>query len=1297
MDAPYPTSPSNVPPDLTAPTASYRRQTWASVGALLAFALVYLGLAGWFGRTAWRLIEGGFSSNGVGPVGFLLAVPPLFLFAFLAKGLFFVRRGTIGDALEVTAADEPVLFAFIHRVADEAGAPRPHRVFLTPDVNASVFHDLSFRNLVWPSKKNLNIGLGLVNVLTLDELKAVLAHEFGHFAQRTMALGTWVYVAQQAIGAIVGRRDGFDRFLDGLSRFDLRIAWIGWVMRLVVWSIRVVLDTAFRGLVYLDRALSREMEFQADLVSVALCGSDSLVHALRRLGPADEAMQRALAFASRRGRAGAPIADVWAVQTRILGQLRMIRNDPTLGHVPARPEADAATHRVFTRGVVEVPRMWATHPPSHEREVNMKRRYVASPLDERPGWSVFADPEATRRRLTASLYAANMPDAAGKPVSTDDEANAHVDASFARPAFDTAWRGVYVGRSVVRGEAQRGDLYGALPTDRDAIRAALDGLYPETLVETLRAWRESEEQVAQLAALAAGILRAPGGIIHFRGRTIRKHELEGVLAEARTERDALRTTLAEHDRAVRTAHRAAARALGRGWDEHHLGLVSLLHAAEHLEGDLADADGALANVFRIVTADGNVSGSELVALVAAANVVHGSLSTIYGLGETLGLPAPVAARLEVASWPEVLGEALALPPATRENLADNWLAAAATWVGAARGALDGVAAATLDTLLEAESHVARCFREGTDPGDAPVRVAVPGDYPTLTPAQERPRQARLGWWDSFQTADGWLPGVARFGAAAGVLAPAFFFTAAAGTATVYVHNGLDVPVRVTVGERAAEVPPGGERALSIATTADLAVAATTLDGRPIESFTADADEMWGTYVYNVASADVLAILSIGYGTASVPEPRSLGTTRWSASGADYTFAEPPRSIDADGPTIREQLVSLDDLTVGTRLSYAGEGERVALTTAHLLWDDVGGPGFLEWALVAKTAGVPLDEVLAILRARAEHAGGRVALGRLEQDLGGGEVCAAHAAAAAARPEDPDAAYLALRCLPDGAAAGSIAGAAARFPDHPWIGWAQAWEQTRVGDWQAAAATIERVAPELRVLGANVALTRLRALRMAGADLDAQVSALAGADFVEERAFLAAEAGAPATAPEAPWHTATFARVSGDLADATARSATLGEEGAWHTWMIAGSDGASHAQVAEATALTGEAGLDAHSVWVALALLAREGKDATAALALAERAHPERVARLRPVLEAPTPAAVVDAVEAACIGADATERGWARMVGLVRLGDDAAAGALAPPSWRREAIALLLPWERPFLAPEQPLVVETEGG
>jgi len=190
MSAPslYPQGPDDVPDDLTRPTPAYRLHAWVAFSTLVFFVGCYGALTAWIGWVAWRLLADSWSGGAFG-FGLLMAAPAVFIFVFLGKGFFFRQQHHDPYTVEVTAADEPELLAFVHQIADDAGAPRPHRVVLSGAVNAAVFYDLTILNLFFPSKKNLEIGLGLVNAVSLDEFKAVMAHEFGHFAQRTMAVG----------------------------------------------------------------------------------------------------------------------------------------------------------------------------------------------------------------------------------------------------------------------------------------------------------------------------------------------------------------------------------------------------------------------------------------------------------------------------------------------------------------------------------------------------------------------------------------------------------------------------------------------------------------------------------------------------------------------------------------------------------------------------------------------------------------------------------------------------------------------------------------------------------------------------------------------------------------------------------------------------------------------------------------------------------------------------------------------------------------------------------------------------
>eukprot|EP01034_Spumella_vulgaris_P011947 gene11947-15198_t len=113
------------------------------------------------------------------------------------------------NLVEITAAEESELFAFIERINQETKSPKPKKIYLTDDVNAAVFYDSNFWSMFLPIRKNLMIGLGLVNTLNISEFKAVLAHEFGHFSQRSMKLGSYVYNANHILHDMLYNNDSY--------------------------------------------------------------------------------------------------------------------------------------------------------------------------------------------------------------------------------------------------------------------------------------------------------------------------------------------------------------------------------------------------------------------------------------------------------------------------------------------------------------------------------------------------------------------------------------------------------------------------------------------------------------------------------------------------------------------------------------------------------------------------------------------------------------------------------------------------------------------------------------------------------------------------------------------------------------------------------------------------------------------------------------------------------------------------------------------------------------------------------
>jgi Zn-dependent protease with chaperone function len=760
MDLFYPPGPTAVPPNLTAASAAYKRHAWFAMLGLGGFIVIYLGMAAWFGWTAWRLFASGFGDGNLSLWGWVAGGCAAFLAIFMLKALFFIQHRYDIDDIEVTRAEQPKLFEFIDRLADEARAPRAHRVYLSPRVNAAVFYDLSLLNLIVPSKKNLEIGLGLVNTVPLGELKAVLAHEFGHFAQRSMAVGRWVYVSQQIAGHIVARRDVLDKLLKQLSRLDLRIAWIGWILSLTVWSIRSLMDILFRGVVLAQRALSRQMEFQADLVAVSLTGSDALIHALHRLGAADDAWDKALSFAGTESHAKRGVKDLFAVQTRVIERMRDILNQPDYGRVPPMPASARENHRVFKDEMAAPPRMWSTHPPSCDREKNAKQRYVPASVDERSAWDLFADPQALRERMSAHVL--RHAEITATPELSESLAN--LDKSYERACLDRQYRGIYLNRSPVRAAKSFDRLYAAEPADA---RAALGALYPESLSTRMERLGELYEEKHSLIALRDQVAIAPGGVIRHRGSELARAELPDTISAVERELTVAQDDVTAHDRQCRATHVAAARLLGNGWPEYLQGLAAALHYADHSEANLRDAQGLAGNVYSVVTADGRVSSNELSRLVNVCHELHGVLKVVHEQAAQVVPDATLLERLEVKSWDGALGE-FKLPPPNRDNIGE-WLDVIDGWVGAACGALGALRSEALEQLLITEGRVAKAVREGTTLDPAPAASVMPKDYATLLPGSERKRQKKLDWWDRFHTADGAVATVAKLAVAATIV------------------------------------------------------------------------------------------------------------------------------------------------------------------------------------------------------------------------------------------------------------------------------------------------------------------------------------------------------------------------------------------------------------------------------------------------------------------------------------------------------------------------------------------------
>jgi Zn-dependent protease with chaperone function len=1268
----YPAGPGSVPADLTRPTRAYRTHAWLAMGGLALFVLLYLALASWFTWTAYRLFAS--LAHGGDPILTLLAgTCSAFLAIFMWKALVFVKHRYAIDDIEVTASEQPRLFEFINRLADEAGAPRAHRVFLSPRVNAAVFYDLSVLNLLFPSRKNLEIGLGLVNAVSLGELKAVLAHEFGHFGQRSMAVGRWVYIAQQIASHIIAKRDALDSFLRGLSRVDLRIAWVGWLLSLIVWSIRSLMETVFRVVVLAQRALSREMELQADLVAVSLTGSDALIHALYKLNVADEAWERSLAFADSEARDKRSVSDLFAVQKRIVEKLRHILDDPGYGEVLPPPKEKPDEHRLFKTSLAQPPRMWSTHPANSEREQNAKRRYVAAAIDDRSAWELFEGMPELKKRMTAHIFRA-VQEAADVPL---DQSLAKLDEQFGRAYYDRTYRGAYLGRPLALHSREIADLYGP-PLRSDFIAAELQAIYPQALSQDLARLKALEEEKATLQGLKEGFLQASGGVIRYRGRDLKRADLAHALDEVQSELDRAREAVQAHDRRCRSVHLAAAAQLGSGWDAYLKGLVGILHYAEHAEANLRDAHGTLCNTVSVVTADGRVSSGERRVLLNACAEVHNALRHIYeDEGKVVVLDRTLLRRLKVESWEQALGT-FNLPLADENNVGE-WLNAIDSWVGSAGSALSALRQAALEQLLLAEAQVSRFVRDKMTPAAAPEATKVPEKYPLLVPGSERPRKTKLDLWDRFHVADGVVATLARLTVACGIIAAVLSVGTTVGATLVNIYNGLGRPVTVSIGESSVQVPAFSHAKLMIGNDEDYPVKAMTERGEVIEQFDASIPVGSDETIYNIAGASMLVEWTATYGSVGEVPERMVGPIRWTTSSADHIFEKPPESIStsrsSDGGT-RDVMEAFGHDNPSALLAVLpDEKQQAEVIRTHALWDTSDSHYAAYWLALA-SRGEGFEE---IVRARLKLDPEDVLTLRAEQDARKdlrAAVCKRHRAMASSHPDSINLQYVSARCVDDDAQRDQAFEALyAKAPNNGWVAAAMGYTHAEHARWSEAMTALNVARQKLPAMTERFSLDTMRLRRMASRDGSAE-----SADLVQQsdtlRYYMALSSGAGLQ----PGIDMAYYYVGRGQLDAALKEQMRDpQETARILRLAAASDGASRELIDRALALPVDQGVDPDSIWMALSLALRERRDPAPYVAVVREYQDENAEKVLAFITALRSSANPADAERMLDGLTMEARGQAYSAAVVMMGRN------APAEWRRAADRLLFVPERPYFS------------
>lgn len=153
----------------------------------------------------------------------------------------------------------PILFNEIDQLRNTLKAPKIHQVILTPELNAAVSQIPRLGILGW-HKNTLILGLELLLILSPEQARAVLAHEFGHLSSNHSRFNGWIYRLRLTWYRIM---EAFEH-QEALGAKIMRRFFNWYAPRFAAYSF----------------ALARTNEYEADMISTQLTSNDLTSQAL---------------------------------------------------------------------------------------------------------------------------------------------------------------------------------------------------------------------------------------------------------------------------------------------------------------------------------------------------------------------------------------------------------------------------------------------------------------------------------------------------------------------------------------------------------------------------------------------------------------------------------------------------------------------------------------------------------------------------------------------------------------------------------------------------------------------------------------------------------------------------------------------------------------------------------------------------------------------------------------------------------------------------------------------------------
>ncbi|HEY9747489.1 MAG TPA: M48 family metalloprotease, partial [Allocoleopsis sp.] len=169
--------------------------------AVLGYGYIFAVIAGLlavFGAIAWLMIFSGRIHTAMIKLAILVLIPAV----IALRSLWVTFPPPTG--LPLSRQQAPQLFALLDELTTKLQAPRFHHVLMTEEFNAAVVQVPRLGMLGW-QQNYLLLGLPLLQALSLEQFRAVLAHELGHLSGNHSRFAGWIYRVRKTYAQLFER------------------------------------------------------------------------------------------------------------------------------------------------------------------------------------------------------------------------------------------------------------------------------------------------------------------------------------------------------------------------------------------------------------------------------------------------------------------------------------------------------------------------------------------------------------------------------------------------------------------------------------------------------------------------------------------------------------------------------------------------------------------------------------------------------------------------------------------------------------------------------------------------------------------------------------------------------------------------------------------------------------------------------------------------------------------------------------------------------------------------------------